>query len=98
MSYSFNVRAADKAAARAAITAELDKVVAQQPVHAADRAQAEANALAALEILPDPTADEEISVTTNGWVQWKGLLDQGHTITGVNIGASAWIVTKPTVG
>lgn len=99
MSYSFSVRAADKAAARTAIAAELDKVEAQQPVHAHDRDVAEGAAGEVLDLIPDPESDaEEVSVTVSGWVQWKGLLDQGHTITGANVNVSASIVAKPTAG
>lgn len=39
MSFSFHVRGATLALALAAVAVELDKVVAQQPVHAADREQ-----------------------------------------------------------
>lgn len=95
MSYSFNVRAADKAAARAAIAAELDKVVDQQPIHAADRDQAEANAAAALDVIPEPGEGQDISVSVNGYVQWRGVLngEPPATITGVNISATAQITT-----
>ena len=96
MSYSFNVRAADKAAARASITAEFDKVVEQQPIHEADRSQAQANACQALDVVPDPAADEEIVVSVNGWVQWRGVLngDPPARITAASISATASIVAK----
>ena len=98
MSYSFNVRAADKAAARAAITAELDKVVEQQPIHSADRAQAEVNANGALDVIPEPGDGEEISVAVNGYVQWRGVLngEPPALITAATINASASIVAKPS--
>lgn len=100
MSYSFNVRAADKAAARAAIAAELDKVVEQQPVHEADRAQAETNASSALDVIPEPGEGEEVNATVNGWVQWRGVMngEPPAVITGVNISATASIVATPTAG
>lgn len=100
MSYSFSVRGADKASVRASISAELDKVVAQQPIHAADRAQAEANANGVIDVIPEPSAGEEISATVNGYVQWRGVLngEPPATIIGANINASASIVAKPTAG
>jgi hypothetical protein len=94
MSYSFNVRGADKEAARAAVAAELDKVVAQQPIHEADRDQAAAAADAMLDLIPDPAEGEEVSVTVNGSLGWRGLLGEGHTITSATCNASASILTK----
>ena len=68
MSYSFNVRAADKAAARAAVAAELDKVVEAQPLHSIDRIHAEAAADAFLDLIGDPGEGQEVSVSVNGSV------------------------------
>ena len=98
MSYSFSVRAADKAAARAAISAEFDKVVEQQPIHSADRDQAQGTAEAMLDLIPEPASDaEQISVSVNGYVQWKGVLggDDPVTITGASVAANASVVAKP---
>jgi hypothetical protein len=66
MSYSFNVRGADKAAARAAAVAELDKVVEQQPIHEADRNLAEKTAGGVLELIGDPADGQEISLSVAG--------------------------------
>lgn len=69
MSYSFNVRAASKAAVVAAASAELDKVVAAQPVHAAERAQAQAAVEAFVGLVAEPEGtDQELSVSVNGSV------------------------------
>jgi len=72
MSYSFNVRAASKAAALAAVSVELDKVVTQQPVHAADRAAAEAAAVAQVNLLvDDDTRDVSVSVSGSLGGTWN---------------------------
>jgi regulator of protease activity HflC (stomatin/prohibitin superfamily) len=86
MSYSFGVRAATKAEVAEKIAAELDKVVAAQPVHAADRAQAQAAAEAFLGILPEKPTDQDFYVSVSGSVSWKA--DKVLTSAGVNISAS----------
>lgn len=65
MSFSFSVRAATKADALAAVSAELDKVVAQQPVHAMDRDQAESTAIVHIHMLGDDDT-KDVSVTLSG--------------------------------
>lgn len=74
MSYSFTLRAANKADAKAAIEAKVTEVVAQQPVHAADQAAILANAQAILDLLPESKEGCEIGVTMNGYVSgtWQG--------------------------
>ena len=63
MSYSFSVTAATKAAACRAVSAELDKVVESQPVHAADRAAAQATAETFIIMLQgDPDMDIHVSM------------------------------------
>jgi prefoldin subunit 5 len=100
MSYSFNVRAADKAAARAAVAAEFDKVVEQQPIHEADRAQAEATVEAMLGVIPDAGEGEEVLVSVSGYVQWRGTLGGAApvTITGANVSVGANVAAKLAAG
>jgi len=69
MSYSFNINAASKAAAKSSVAAELEKVVQSQPVHAADRAAAQAAADAFIDLLDD--GDERpIAVSVSGSVSY----------------------------
>lgn len=81
MSYSFTVVGADKAAALVAVAREMEKVVQQQPVHAADRDAAERTAAAFVDLLPtDDTKD--VSVSVNGWLQWTGSAqEENYSIT-----------------
>lgn len=98
MSYSFTVRADSKAKAKALVAEELDKVVAQQPVHAADRAQA----LAAVEAYIDIVADNETTeadskdlvVSVNGSVGWQHP-DQSR-LTSSAVGIAAYLTPKET--
>jgi len=90
MTYSFNVRAADKAAARAAVAAELDKVVEAQPIHAADRAQAAAAADAFLDLIGDPGEGQEVSVSVCGSVSRYG----SEALTSASFNVNASILAK----
>lgn len=94
MSYSFTVRAATHAEAKAQIDVELEKVVQQQPVHAVDRAHAKAVAATFIDLLPDATADQEVIVAMHGSVSWSGAT-AAPTLTGASIGASAYLSAKP---
>jgi hypothetical protein len=74
MSYSLNVKGATKAEAKSKVAEELAAVVAAQPVHAADQAQAEAAVNAFVDILPDVDAqDVAVSVSGSVWVTDAGL-------------------------
>lgn len=84
MSYSFNVRAADKAAACAAVAAELEKVVASQPIHEHDVAQAQAAADAFIDLVGE-VAGLELSVSVNGSVYTVDGVFRGASV-GVNVG------------
>jgi hypothetical protein len=84
MSYSFNVAASTKAEAKARISAEFDKVVASQPVHAADRDAAEAAAAAFVDVLADPADGEEIRVSVHGSVGWRTEGEFTHSNVGVS--------------
>lgn len=68
MSYSFSIIALSLAGAMASVAKELDKVVEQQPIHAADRAHAEAAAHASIGLLNEPAENEEIVVSVSGSV------------------------------
>jgi hypothetical protein len=69
MSYSFNVKGATPAVALELAAAEMAKVVASQPCHAQDQAQALAAAKAVMEpLITDDSKDVSLSVT--GSVTW----------------------------
>lgn len=91
MSYSLSVRAANKAEAKAAVGVELDKVVASQPIHARDRAQAEAAAHAFIDQLADDDS-RDVCVNVSGSLGWSGTLGQdGNGITSASVGVSAYL-------
>jgi hypothetical protein len=95
MSYSFSVRADTKAEALEKVSVELDKVVVQQPVHAADRAQAYASAEAFLEVLPSEKAEnEDFYVSVSGSVGWRGTQGVDALITSAGASISASVIAK----
>jgi hypothetical protein len=94
MSYSFGVRAANKAEALAAVAAKFDEIIAQQPPHAADRAAVLANAGAVLDLLaPDDTKD--VVVSLNGYVSWANP-DDVTQLTAAAVSASAGYTPRET--
>src|ERR1700686_5471373 len=95
MSYSFGVRGATKDEVVKNIAVELDNVVAAQPIHLADRAQAQAAAEAFLGVLPEKDADQDFYVSVSGSVGWKGLLGAAdHALTSASVNVSASLVAK----
>lgn len=72
MSYSFQVKAATKAEAKAAVEAEFDKVVENQQTHAQDRDAVLANANAVIDLLVDDET-HDVGVSCNGYVSWRGV-------------------------
>jgi hypothetical protein len=90
MSYSFNVTATSKAEAKEKIAAQFDTILASQPVHAADRASAQAAAQSYVDMLQDPADGEEIAVSVNGYVSWRA---EGE-FTGASVGVTASVRAK----
>jgi hypothetical protein len=74
MSYSFNIKAATKAVAKEAVAAKFDEQVAQQPIHARDRAAVLANANTVIDLLADDDT-KDVSVSCNGYLSWNGIGD-----------------------
>lgn len=70
MSYSFQVKAATKADAKALVEEEFEKVVRHQPCHARDKAAAIANANAVIDLLADDDT-MDVSVFCHGYVSWQ---------------------------
>jgi hypothetical protein len=95
MSYSFNVHAPTKAAAKDAVSAKFDEVVATQPIHARDRNAVLANANAVIDLLmEDDTRD--IAVSVSGYVGWQEVLreDSDNPLQSASVSASAYYVAK----
>lgn len=69
MSYSLRIKAATKDLAKQAVADEFDKMVANQPIHARDRAAVLANANAAVDLLADDDS-QDVVVSFNGYVCW----------------------------
>lgn len=84
MSYSFNVKAATKGEAGKAVAEKLGEVVANQPIHEADRQVAQDAAEGVLNALRDDP-DQGISITVSGSC-WGG--DDGLANVSLNISAS----------
>ena len=93
MSYSFNLTAPNKAAAKDAVKAKFDEIVAAQPVHVADRGIAERHTFAVIDVLPDDD-HQDVSVHCNGYVSgnWQG--DTVTRISGVTASASASLAAR----
>ena len=94
MSYSFIVRAASKAEVKALVASKLAEVVATQPSHQHDQAQANAAASAFVDCLGDDDT-RDIAVNVNGSVGWSGgCWGEGHTVTSASVSVSAYLVAK----
>lgn len=94
MSYSFTVKAATKAEAKAAVEKAYDEMVVGQPIHARDKAAAMANAAAVIDLLIEDPA-KHISVSMNGYVSWRGVPEQDvaeNELTGASVSASAALI------
>jgi hypothetical protein len=92
MSYSFGVRGATRDEVMTKVIAEFDKVVGYQPIHAADREQATAAALAFLLIVPDATEHQDFVLSLSGWASWN----EGLVVTAANVNVSASVVPRST--
>lgn len=89
MSYSFNVKAADKAAAKEAVAAKFDSdVIANQAVHARDRAAVLANANTVIDLLADDDT-KDVSVSCSGSVSWGSAAGDEPLFSSVSIACNA---------
>ena len=95
MSYSISARGATKALALAALAASFDtNVLANQPVHAADKQQALAAAEGIAGILPDDDS-KDVSITMNGWLSWQNVGDESERrFAGASVSVTANLVDK----
>lgn len=93
MSYSFSVRAANAAEAKAKVAAQFDTITAQQACHQADRDQAVAAAGAFIDcVAADPSKD--LLVHVNGYLSgtWSGA--GLTTISQASFSVTASLVAK----
>jgi hypothetical protein len=87
MSYSFNVLAATSVLAAAAVATKLDETAAQQPIHEADKAQAQAAVESLLPLLREPEEGEQISVSVSGSVSKYRVEDEGFNSLSLSVNA-----------
>ena len=91
MSYSFQAKGATKEAALKDVSDKFDKVVEQQPVHAADKGAAMLASAGVVDLVGEPAEGEEIRVNVSGSLQWTGPDEDrrflGASVSvGVNVG------------
>lgn len=94
MSFSFNVRAATIAAAAALATAEMDKVVEQQPGHAADRDAVLATIDTYAKMLTDDES-RDIAISASGSLGGDYQDGAFTRISGATIGVNVLAVYRP---
>lgn len=88
MTYSFGIKAENKAAAKEAVAAKFDEaVVGSQPIHARDRAAVLTNAHAAIGLLADDDT-KDVAVSCGGYVSWSGEGAESR-LTSVSISCTA---------
>lgn len=92
MSYSFCIVAASLAVASTAVAVELDKVTESQPIHAADREQAEAAATAFINLLEEPGENQEVVVNVSGSIsRWPA---EAEKFSSASVSVNAYIRQK----
>lgn len=95
MSYSIGVRAPSRTAALAELAEKFDRdVVALQPIHAKDRAQALQTAEVFLGLVDDYDATAfDVQISLSGSLGWQGLDDE-RKITASNVSVSVYLMPK----
>lgn len=95
MSYSFSVKASNKSAAKEAVAAKFDEVLAVQPIHQRDKDAALANVNSVIDLLADDLT-RDVSVSVNGYVGWKEVLreDCSNPLQNVSISACASYIDR----
>ena len=84
MSYSFQVKAPTKVAAKEAVAAEFEKIVGYQPMHVRDRDAVVANASAVIDLLADDES-KDVGVSCNGYLSWSTGTVEDPKFSSVNI-------------
>jgi hypothetical protein len=93
MTYSFQIKAQTKEAAKAAVVAKFDDVIVLQPVHARDRAAVLANANSVIDLLGD-SSSKDVLVSVNGYVSAQIGPAEEAQLTSASISASAGLVDR----
>jgi hypothetical protein len=93
MSYSVTAKGATKNEALGDIIKQLDEVVGNQPTHAADIEQVKTSVDAFVKVLPEAAADEEVSISANGYLSWQGDSTQPR-FTSAHFSVTAGLVKK----
>lgn len=97
MSYSFQVKAATKKEAKAAVVAKFDEIISQQPIHERDRESVIYNANRAVDILSD-NPNKDVQVSCHGYLTWSGVgsfePQSEAEVSGCSIAASAAFVNR----
>lgn len=88
MSYSFQVKAPTKAAAKEAVASKFDEIVSQQPIHSRDRAVVIANASCVIDLLADDDS-KDVLVSCNGYVSWPSGTVEAAQLNSAAVSASA---------
>lgn len=97
MSYSFSVRAASKLLAKQLVAAEIDKVVASQPVHSTDKSQALAAADIFIDLLPDDES-QDVTVFMSGYLSGRWDKADLVSLSNVSVTVTASLVAKQVAG
>ena len=90
MSYSFSARGATRAEIGEKVCTELDKVVASQPIHAADSGAALNAAISFINLLTKTTDKQDYYVSVSGSVGWT----DGNVITSASVNVGASLIAK----
>lgn len=90
MSYSFTVKAANKAEAKEKVDEAFSGIVAGQTVHKVDRDAAVAAAGAFIDMLGEPQENDEIQVMMNGSLSWSSE----NVYTGASVTVQAYLRNK----
>lgn len=85
MSFSFNVTAANKAEAKAAVEASVAEIVAQQECHVHDQAAINAVVGSYVDLL---SSDGPVSISVSGSVGWSGESGTKAKFTSAGINVS----------
>lgn len=90
MSYAISARAATKEQVMEKVSAELEKVVAAQPIHSVDRWKAYETATEFLAMVPNEAGDKEFYVSVSGSLGWI----EGNVVTSASVNVQASLVAK----
>jgi hypothetical protein len=82
-----------RAAPIAAVIEEMDKVVASQPIHAADRDLAIETAKGFVNLIPEDET-KDVSVSVSGSLSWSGVYPGSHVLTSAQVSAYAVLMAR----